>query len=142
MTVFAQTDHSNIVGKWQIVDVQNKALLTHCGSPVDHDEIEANIEKEFCDASIEFLSTQQILYRDKDNKLHGEKDCLHFLGIQEFKWVLENNKLKLRHSDEGRRIRADYHEGHITLNFLGIIFTLEKINQTSISANYFQLGKP
>ncbi len=128
-SAYSQDENLDIIGKWKVIDIDSKYLSTYCFSSITLNEIKLNLKKDYCGVFIEFLDSKRILYRDNNGKLHQEKDCLHFLKIQEFKWVLDDKKnFILTHKDNERRIKVKYLDKKIYLNFARIVFELEKVN--------------
>ncbi len=134
---YSQFTDSDIVGHWKVIDIENKGYLTRCFSPLSDEEYEKQLEYEYLNASLEFLESKKIIFIDKNSKPHLEKDCEHFMKVQNFKWkLIYDYKLRIVNTEQVSVIKNKIKEKRMQLIFIDIIFTLEK------SPNHLQLSKP
>ncbi|MBC8755245.1 hypothetical protein H2O64_11210 [Kordia sp. YSTF-M3] len=131
---YSQPTESKIIGKWIITDVTNKAIVSICGPNAESkSETEAKLKQNYIGASIEFLKTKKLLYRDKKNRLEDEKNTIPFIGLYDYTWAITNEKkieiIEISSNTVLKRILIKYLNGKIYLDFIGIVFELEKNNE-------------
>ena len=128
---YSQSTESEIIGKWIIKDVTYNAVISNCGPNAEsNSEIETRLKENYKGASIEFLETKGLLYRDKNNRLENEKDIIPFIGLYDFAWSVTNeNKIEffeISSNSVPERIIIKYLNGKIYFDFIGVLFELEK----------------
>ncbi|WP_299222797.1 hypothetical protein [uncultured Aquimarina sp.] len=129
----SQITNSELIGKWIIKDVQYSAKIISCGPNSESpSEIKIRLKQNYIGASIEFLNTKELKYRDKNNYLECEKGSKPFIGLYDYNWrVLHQNKIEffeLSSNEDPLRLTINYNSGkiHIYLDFIGILFIMEK----------------
>lgn len=127
---YSQPTESKIIGKWIITNVTNNAIITICGSKESNSEIEVTLNQNYIGASIEFLETKKLRYRDKKNRLESEKNSIPFIRLYDFTWAFTTkNKIEIieiSSNTSPKRIRITCQKGKIYFDFIGIVFELEK----------------
>ncbi|WP_298546498.1 hypothetical protein [uncultured Aquimarina sp.] len=94
--VHSQITNSELIGKWIINDVQYNAKIISCGPNSETPfEIEARLKRDYIGASIEFLSTRELKYRDKNNCLESEIGSKSFIDLNDYNWrILNQDKIE------------------------------------------------
>ncbi|WP_117885430.1 hypothetical protein [Aureibaculum luteum] len=128
---YSQSTDSEIIGKWIIKDVTYNAIISNCGPNAEsNSEIETRLKQDYIGASIQFLETKELLYRDKKNRLENEKNSTPFIGLYDYKWTIANeNRIELFEISSNtvpKRIIIKYQNGKIYFDFIGILFELEQ----------------
>jgi len=131
--VNSQTTNSELIGNWVIIDVQYNSKMISCGpNSQSPSEIETRLKQDYIGASIEFLNTKELKYRDKDNLLENAKNSKPFIGLNNYNWrILNQNAIEFFElsSDEDPIILAIHSTDEkiqISLDFIGIVFIMEK----------------
>jgi len=131
--LYPQLMETDIIGKWIIKDVINNSQITSCyGNIESRSEEDKDLKKRYIDASIEFLASKELIYRDKKSLSENDKDAEPFIGLYSYRWkVLNKNEIEFIElpNDEGiQRFVLQYKNEKIYFDFIGILFIIEKTN--------------
>jgi hypothetical protein len=127
-TMSSQVLSTDIIGKWTIIDVIDRSIVTHCGTTKN--EFETSLKLNYVGASIEFLVSHKMVYRDKNNLFANDENSIFFIELDSLKWKLNSKNeietIKLPSNKISKRIKIQYLHKRIFFDFMGIKFILEK----------------
>ncbi len=108
--ISSQVLDTDIIGKWTIKDVQNQSKITHCGT--SKTEIETQLKLNYIEASIEFLGSHKMVYRDKNNLSADDTNSIFFIKLDSLEWNLRSNNqieiINLPSNKIEKRIKIQY----------------------------------